>query len=454
MSLAHTEILETLRMLQVDNLDIRTTTLGVNLLDCAGGSVDAVAARVKEKLVSSAGNLVAAAKSVEDEFGIPIVNKRIATTPIALVAGACPEDDLSPVARAMDEAAELCGVDFIGGFSALVQKGSSRADLRLMRSIPRALATTRHVCASVNLGSTRAGINMDAVLLMARVIKETAALTADTGGLGCAKLVVFCNMVEDNPFVAGANLGVGEAEVVLHAGVSGPGVVRHAIAMLGPTADLATLAEVVKRTAFKITRMGELVGREVAARLGVPFGIVDLSLAPTPALGDSVADVLELMGLERTGTHGTTLALALLTDAVKKGGAMAAAHVGGLSGAFIPVSEDAGMVEAVRVGALSLDKLEAMTAVCSVGLDMVAVPGDIPVESLACLIGDEMAIGMVNHKTTAVRILPIPGAKPGDEVDYGGLLGTAIVMDVHRWSSAVLARRGGQVPAPITSLRN
>ncbi len=454
MTLAHTEILETLRMLQVENLDIRTTTLGINLLDCAGGPVQEVAGRIHDKLVARAGNLVATAKSVEDEFGIPIVNKRIAVTPIALVAAACPESDYTPIALAMDRAADACGIDFIGGFSALVQKGATRADTNLMRSIPPALAATKHVCASVNLATTRAGINMDAVLLMARVIKETAALTAAEGGIGCAKLVVFCNMVEDNPFVAGANLGVGEGDTVLHCGVSGPGAVRHAIAMLGPGADLAALAEVIKRTSFKITRMGELVGREVAARLGVPFGIVDLSLAPTPALGDSVADVLELMGLAKTGTHGTTLALALLTDAVKKGGAMAASHVGGLSGAFIPVSEDAGMVDAVRAGALSLDKLEAMTSVCSVGMDMVAVPGDIPVETLACLIGDEMAIGMVNNKTTAVRIIPVPGKVAGDSVEYGGLLGTAPVMPIHKWSSAILARRGGQVPAPLQSLRN
>ena len=454
MTLAHTEILETLRMLQVENLDIRTTTLGVNLLDCAGGPVTDVAARIRDKLIRCAGRLVETANQVSDEFGIPIVNKRIAVTPIALVAAACPESDYVPLAVAMDEAAEACGIDFIGGFSALVHKGATRADLNLMRSIPAALAATKHVCASVNLGSTRAGINMDAVLLMARVIKDTAGRTADEGGIGCAKLVVFCNMVEDNPFVAGANLGVGEGDLVLHCGVSGPGAVRHALAVLGPLADLDTLAETIKKTAFKITRMGELVGREVARRLEVPFGVVDLSLAPTPAAGDSVADVLELMGLERTGTHGTTLALAMLTDAVKKGGAMAASHVGGLSGAFIPVSEDAGMVEAVRVGALTLDKLEAMTAVCSVGMDMVAVPGDIPVETLACLLGDELAIGMVNNKTTAVRIIPVPGKKEGESVEYGGLLGTAPIMPVHRFSSAILARRGGQVPAPITSLRN
>src|SRR5262249_3050909 len=328
---------QTLRMLQVDNLDIRTTTLGVNLLDCAGGPVKDVADRVHRKLVRCAGKLVETARGVEAEFGIPIVNKRLAVTPMALVAAASPEDDLAPLAMAMDRAADECGIDFIGGFTALVHKGATRADHNLMTSIPRALAGTQHVCARVNLGRSRAGINMDAVLLMARVIKETAALTADRGGIGCAKLVVFCNMVEDNPFVAGANLGIGEPDLVLHCGVSGPGVVRHALAQLGPGADLGMLAEVIKRTAFKITRMGELAGRQVADRLGVPFGIVDLSLAPTPAEGDSVADVLELIGLERTGTHGTTLALALLTDAVKKGGAMAAQAVGGLSGAFIPV---------------------------------------------------------------------------------------------------------------------
>lgn len=454
MSLAHTEILETLRMLQVENLDIRTTTLGVNLLDCAGGSVQAVADRVRDKLIEVASPLVPTARSVEEEFGIPIVNKRIAVTPISLIAAACPENDLTPIALAMDAAAEHCGVDFIGGFTAMVQKGASRSDHNLMVSIPKALAATKHVCASVNLGSTRAGINMDATLLMARVIKETAELTAAEDGIGCAKLVVFCNMVEDNPFVAGANLGVGEPDLVLHCGVSGPGVVRHALSVLGPRADLATVAETVKKISFKITRMGELVGREVADRLGVPFGIVDLSLAPTPAAGDSVADVLELIGVSRTGTHGTTFALALLTDAVKKGGAMAATHVGGLSGAFIPVSEDAGMIEAVQRGTLTLDKLEAMTSVCSVGMDMVAVPGDIPVDSLTCLLADELVIGMVNNKTTAVRIIPVPGRGPGETVDYGGLLGSAPVMDVHPENSTVLARRGGRLPAPIQSLRN
>ena len=454
MSLAHAEIVETLRMLQVEHLDIRTTTLGISLLDCAGGTVQAVGERIYERIVGRAAKLVAAADSVEQEFGIPIVNKRIAVTPIALIAGSCQGDDYAPLALAMDRAADECGIDFIGGYSALVYAGTTRADRNLMESIPAALDATDHVCSSVGLGTTRAGINMDATLQMARIIKETARRTADRQAIGCAKLVVFCNMVEDNPFVAGANLGVGEGDTVLNCGVSGPGVVRHALAQLGPSADLTEVAEVIKRTAFKITRMGELVGRETARRLGVPFGGVDLSLAPTPAIGDSVADVLELIGLERTGGPGTTLALALLTDAVKKGGAMAASRVIGLSGAFIPVSEDQGMIDAVRTGALSLDKLEAMTSVCSVGLDMIAVPGDISDENLACLLGDELAIGMINSKTTAVRIIPVPGGKVGDMVDYGGLLGAAPVMGISRFSSAVLAHRGGQVPPPLQALRN
>lgn len=454
MSVDHDEILRTLRMVQVETLDVRTTTLGVNLLDLAGGSVHDVGARIYERLVRSAGNLVQVADGVADEFGVPIVNKRIAVTPISLVAAACPEDDYTPIAEAMDRAADEVGVDFIGGFSALVHKGATRSDERLMNSIPNALAATDHVCASVNLGTTKAGINMDATLKMARVIKATAERTADRGALGCAKLVVFCNMVEDNPFVAGANLGVGERDLVLHCGVSGPGVVRHAVSQLSTRADLGEVAETIKRVAFQITRMGELVGRTVAERLGVPFGVIDLSLAPTPAMGDSIADILELMGLERTGAHGTTLALALLTDAVKKGGAMAASNVGGMSGAFIPVSEDAGMIDAVKAGVLSLDKLEAMTAVCSVGLDMVGVPGDTSAETLAALIGDELAIGMVNHKTTAVRILPVPGAVAGDVIELGGLLGSVPIQPVNKPAATIFARRGGQVPAPIQSLRN
>ncbi len=454
MTLESREILETLRMIQVEHLDIRTTTLGINLLDLAGGTADDVSRRVYERIMERAGRLVETAASVENEFGIPIVNKRIAVTPIALVAGACSDDDYTPIAKALDKAAEDCGVDFVGGYSALVHKGITRADRNLMQSIPTALASTAHVCSSVNLGTTRAGINMDAVLYMARIIKDTAERTASDGALGCAKLVVFCNMVEDNPFVAGANLGVGEADTVLHAGVSGPGVVLHALNQLSTRADMMQVAEVVKRTAFKITRMGELVGREVARRMGVPFGIIDLSLAPTPAMGDSIADVLEVMGLERTGAHGTTLALALLTDAVKKGGVMAAAHVGGMSGAFIPISEDMGMVHAVQAGTLTLDKMEAMTSVCSVGLDMIGVPGDVSVEVIAGIIADELAIGMVNNKTTAVRILPVPGAKEGDVVELGGLLGTVPIMPVHRESPSVLMHRGGQVPPPLHSLRN
>jgi len=454
MGFSEREILETLRMVQVEHLDIRTTTLAIDLLPCAGGSVERVAARVHETLVRRAGRLVAVAGEVEQEYGVPIVNKRLSVTPISLVAAASPEDDLSPIARAMDRAAAEVGVDFIGGFSALVHKGTSRADDRLMRSIPAALAGTRHVCASVNLGTTRAGINLDATLLMGRMISETARRTAADGGIGCARLVVFCNMVEDNPFVAGAAHGIGETDVVLHCGVSGPGTVRHALERLGPRASIVEAAETIKAIAFKITRLGQLVGGEVARRLGVPFGIVDLSLAPTPAPGDSVADILELLGVERTGTHGSTLALAVLTDAVKKGGAMATSAAGGMSGAFIPVSEDAGMVAAVRAGALGLDKIEAMTAVCSVGMDMIAVPGDTSPETLAALIGDELAIGMVNAKTTAVRVIPVPGKQAGDSVDYGGLLGTAAVMPVHRFGSSVLVHRGGQVPAPLQSLRN
>lgn len=454
MTLESREILETLRMIQVEHLDIRTTTLGINLLDLAGGTVADVSRRVYERVMERAGRLVETAQSVENEFGVPIVNKRIAVTPIALVAAACSDTDYAPIAQALDKAADECGVDFVGGYSALVHKGITRADRNLMQSIPEALATTSHVCSSINLGTTRAGINMDAVLYMSRIIKETAERTAADGALGCAKLVVFCNMVEDNPFVAGANLGIGEADVVLHAGVSGPGVVLHALSQLSTKADLTQVAEVVKRTAFKITRMGELVGREVARRMNVPFGIIDLSLAPTPAMGDSIADVLEIMGLERTGTHGTTLALALLTDAVKKGGVMAATQVGGMSGAFIPVSEDQGMVDAVRVGCLTLDKMEAMTAVCSVGLDMVGVPGDTTAETIAGIIGDELAIGMVNNKTTAVRILPVPGAKEGDIVELGGLLGTVPIMPVHKESARAFVHRGGQVPPPLQSLRN
>ncbi len=448
------EILETVRMVELETLDIRTTTLGISLFDCADPDLESTAEKIYAKVVHQARNLVEIAGSIEADYGVPIVNKRIAVTPIALVAGACGSSDLVPLARALDAAAKEVGVDFIGGFSAYVYKGFTNADHALFDSIPQALAETDHVCSSVALGTTKSGINMDATARFADVVLEAARLTADTGGLGCAKLVCFTNPVEDNPFVAGAHIGIGEPETVLSVGVSGPGAVRSALERLGPKADLLAVAETIKRTAFKITRVGELVGREAARRLGTSFGIVDISLAPTPAIGDSVSDILELMGVERTGAPGTTAALALLTDAVKKGGAMASSSVGGLSGAFIPVSEDEGMINAVKAGALSLAKLEAMTTVCSVGLDMVAVPGDTPASTLMGILADEMAIGMVNNKTTAVRIIPVPGKGPGETVEWGGLLGTAIVQDPGPFHCDVLYRRGGRIPAPIQSYRN
>jgi uncharacterized protein len=448
------EILETVRMVELETLDIRTTTLGVSLYDCADPDLESACEKVYTKIVHHARNLVAIADQIAAEYGVPIINKRIAVTPISMVAAACGSPDLTPFARAMDAAAKEVGVDFIGGFTSYVHKGFTRADEALFNSIPAALAETEHVCASVSLATSRAGINMDAVARFSDVILDTAARTADKGGLGCAKLVCFSNPVEDNPFVAGAHIGPGEGETVLNVGVSGPGVVRSALARLSPEADLVAVSETIKRTAFKITRMGELVGRETARRLGTTFGIVDVSLAPTPAVGDSVADILELIGVDRTGAPGTTAALAMLTDAVKKGGAMASSCVGGLSGAFIPVSEDRGMIDAVAVGALSLAKLEAMTAVCSVGLDMVAVPGDTSAATLTGIIADELAIGMVNHKTTAVRIIPVPGKGPGDRVEWGGLLGTAIVQDPGKFSCEVLHRRGGRIPAPLQSYKN
>ncbi|MBQ8025320.1 MAG: PFL family protein, partial [Oscillospiraceae bacterium] len=405
------------------------------------------------KITGSAWDLVKTGQAIEREFGIPIVNKRISVTPIALVAAACETEDYVPFARAMDRAAAECGVNFIGGFSALVQKGFTQSDRKLIRSIPEALATTDLVCSSVNVGSTKAGINMDAVAEMGRVIKKTAALTADRGGFGCAKLVIFCNAVEDNPFMAGAFHGVGEAERVINVGVSGPGVVYHALqGIKGASFDV--VAETVKKTAFRITRMGQLVAQEASRRLGVPFGIVDLSLAPTPAVGDSVARILEEIGVETCGGHGTTAALALLNDAVKKGGVMASSAVGGLSGAFIPVSEDEGMIAAAESGVLTLDKLEAMTCVCSVGLDMIAVPGDTSAATLSAIIADEAAIGMVNSKTTAVRLIPAPGCQVGDTVEFGGLLGTASVMPVHGQSAETFIARGGRIPAPMQSLKN
>ena len=447
------EIFETQHMIDREHLDIRTITMGISLRDCADGDYQRATQKIYDKITRCAERLVPVGEEIEREMGIPIVNKRISVTPMALVADASDTEDYVPFALAMDRAAKECGVNFIGGFSALVQKGFTRGDMRLIRSIPEALALTQFVCSSINVASTRAGINMDAVRLMGEIIKATAERTADQDGLGCAKLVVFCNAVEDNPFMAGAFHGVGEAECVINVGVSGPGVVCHALKdVKGQPIDV--VAETVKKTAFKVTRMGQLIAREASTRLNVPFGIVDLSLAPTPAQGDSVARILEEMGLERCGTHGTTAALALLNDAVKKGGVMASSQVGGLSGAFIPVSEDEGMIAAAQAGTLTIDKLEAMTCVCSVGLDMIAVPGDTPAETLSAIIADEAAIGMINNKTTAVRIIPAPGKQVGDLVEMGGLLGTAPVMAVHTESSAEFIHRGGRIPAPLNALRN
>ncbi len=447
------EILSTIEMIDQQHLDIRTITMGISLLSCCDPDPKRACEKVYEKICRCAENLVKTGQDIEDEFGIPIVNKRISVTPMALVAGASETEDYVPFALALDKAAQSCGVNFIGGYSALVQKGMTQADERLIRSIPEALARTELVCSSVNVGSTRAGVNMDAVALMGRIVKETADRTADRDGLGCAKLVVFCNAVEDNPFMAGAFHGAGEAEKVINVGVSGPGVVCHALQAVRDK-PLDVVAETIKKTAFRVTRMGQLVAQEASRRLDTPFGIVDLSLAPTPAVGDSVARILEELGLEVCGTHGTTAALAMLNDAVKKGGVMASSSVGGLSGAFIPVSEDEGMIAAARSGTLCIDKLEAMTCVCSVGLDMIAIPGDTPAETIAAIIADEAAIGMVNNKTTAVRILPAPGKDVGGTIEMGGLLGSAPVMPVHRESSAAFIARGGRIPAPLHSLRN
>lgn len=447
------DILQTLDMIDKRHLDIRTITMGISLLDCADPDVKVCARKIYDKITRKAENLVKVGQDIEWEFGIPIVNKRISVTPIAMVGSACQTDSYVPLAIAMDKAAETCGVNFIGGFSALVQKGCTQGDWKLIRSIPEALSCTKRVCASVNVGSTKAGINMDAVAEMGRIIKKTAELTADNDGLGCAKLVVFANAVEDNPFMAGAFHGVGEPECALNVGVSGPGVVYHALQGV-KNLPFDEVAETIKKTAFRITRMGQIVGLEASRRLDVPFGIVDLSLAPTPAVGDSVARILEEMGLEVVGTHGTTAALALLNDAVKKGGVMASSHVGGLSGAFIPVSEDEGMIAAAEGGTLTLSKLEAMTCVCSVGLDMIAVPGDTSAATISAIIADEAAIGMVNTKTTAVRVIPAPGKTVGDRVEMGGLLGSAPVMPVHSACSQAFIDRGGRIPAPIQSLKN
>ncbi len=447
------DILETNRMIKEQNLDVRTITMGISLRDCADPELAKFCRNIYEKITRQAEHLVRVGEDIEAEYGVPIINKRISVTPIAIAAEACRTDSYVAVAEALDRAANAVGVNFIGGFSALVHKGFTKGDLVLIRSIPDALAVTERVCSSVNLASTSTGINMDCVARMGEIIKQTAELTKDRDAIGCAKLVVFANAVEDNPFMAGAFHGVGEAEVCINVGVSGPGVVMRAIEQVRG-ADLGVVAETVKKTAFKITRVGQLVAQEASRRLNVPFGIVDLSLAPTPAIGDSVAAILEEMGLESTGAPGTTAALALLNDAVKKGGLMASSHVGGLSGAFIPVSEDAGMIAAVERGALSLEKLEAMTCVCSVGLDMIAVPGDTSAATISAIIADEAAIGMINNKTTAVRLIPVPGKTVGDSVVFGGLLGHAPIMEVNRFRPDAFIARGGRIPAPIRSLTN
>ena len=440
-------------MISEENLDIRTITMGISLLDCCDSDIEKSCQKVYDKITRLAGNLVKTGEDIEKEYGIPIINKRISVTPISMLVAASGGDPVL-YAKALQRAADATGVNFIGGYSALVHKGFAAGDEELIRSIPRALSETNNICSSVNIGSTKAGINMDAVKLMGEIVRETAEITADRECIGCAKLVVFCNAVEDNPFMAGAFHGVGEPDCVIHVGVSGPGVVQAAIKK-HPNATLGEIAEVIKRTAFKITRMGQLVGNEASRRLGVPFGIVDLSLAPTPAVGDSVAHILEEMGLETCGIPGTTAALAMLNDAVKKGGVMASSYVGGLSGAFIPVTEDAGMIDAARSGDLRLEKLEAMTAVCSVGLDMIAIPGDTPAEVISGIIADEAAIGMVNSKTTAVRVIPAINKKEGEELDFGGLLGAGPIMDVNlKKSPKKFIERAGRIPAPLQSLKN
>ena len=440
-------------MTEMEHLDIRTVTMGISLRDCGDSSNAALCERVYRKIVRYASRLVAVTEEIAAEYGISIANRRVAVTPAALVAESAVDADYVALAHALDRAAAEVGVDFLGGFSALVHKGLTRGDQLYLESLPEALASTSRLCGSVNVATTRAGINMTAVARVSAQIKDLASRTADRGGLGCAKFVVFANAVEDNPFMAGAFHGIGEPEVVINVGVSGPGVVAHAVAQAGDC-DLTALAEIIKRVAFKITRAGELVGREAARRLDMPFGIIDLSLAPTPAVGDSVAEILEHIGLEKAGAPGSTAALALVTDAVKKGGAMASGHIGGMSGAFIPVSEDSAMIEAARLGALTLEKLEAMTSVCSVGLDMVAVPGDTTADQIAAIIADEMAIGVMNNKTTGVRIIPAPGKRVGEMVEFGGLLGSAPIMAVSHFDSSRFVRRGGRIPAPITSMRN
>jgi uncharacterized protein (UPF0210 family) len=447
------EILETISMVRTEQLDIRTITLGISLFDCVSEAGATLCRNVFDKVTTVAKDLHRVSAELTREFGLPIINNRIAVTPVSLIAGRSTGNDLLQLAQTLDSAAQAVSVDFIGGFSAHVEKGMTAVDANLIAALPQVLASTERLCASVNIGSTRAGLNMDAIAEMGRTIKRTAELTAAAGSIGCAKLVVFCNAVEDNPFMAGAFHGASEADCVVNVGVSGPGVVYRAIKAAGDV-DFGTLTAIIRRTAFKITRAGELVGRAAASRLGIPFGIVDLSLAPTPAEGDSVARILEEIGVERVGTHGSTAALALLNDAVKKGGAMASSYVGGLSGAFIPLSEDSGMIEAAASGAITIDKLEAMTAVCSVGLDMIAVPGDTPPDTLAAIIADEAAIGMINKKTTAVRIIPVAGKNVGDWVDFGGLLGRAPIIPVNKHSSRRFVARGGRIPSPLQALSN
>jgi len=446
-------IVETTRMIEKENLDIRTVTMGISLLDCIDANGEKARTKIYDKIVRTAGQLVPQASRIETELGIPIVNKRVSVTPISLIAGASSDEDYVAYAETLDAAAKEIGINFIGGFSALVQKGFTRGDLNLIKSIPDALKATERVCSSVNIGSTKAGINMDAAKMMGEIVKQTAYLTRDQDSIGCAKLVVFCNAVDDNPFMAGAFHGVGEPECELHVGVSGPGVVKVALEK-NQNASFGEMAEIIKKTAFKITRAGHLVGTTVADRLHVPFGTLDLSLAPTPEIGDSVARILEEMGLEHAGAHGTTAALAMLNDAVKKGGIMASTSVGGLSGAFIPVSEDEGMIEAATIGAINIQKLEAMTCVCSVGLDMIAIPGDTPASIISAIMADEAAIGMINQKTTAVRLIPVYGKALGDKAEFGGLLGSAPIMAVNQNDCSVFVNRGGRIPAPIHSFKN
>ncbi len=449
------EVFETNNMIEKENFDVRTITMGISLLDCIDSDLAETNRKIREKILSKAENLVSTGNEISNELGVPIVNKRVSVTPIALVGSACcrTPDDFVTIAKTLDDCAKTIGINFIGGYSALVSEGMTPADELLIRSIPQALATTERVCSSINVGSTKQGINMDAVRLMGDIVRETAELTGDEDGLGCAKLVIFCNAPDDNPFMAGAFHGVTMPDAVINVGVSGPGVVKCALEECRD-ADFEVLCETIKKTAFKITRVGQLVAQEASKRLGVPFGIIDLSLAPTPAIGDSVADILEAMGLERAGAPGTTAALALLNDQVKKGGVMASSYVGGLSGAFIPVSEDQGMINAVEAGALTIEKLEAMTCVCSVGLDMIAIPGDTKATTISGIIADEMALGMINQKTTAVRLIPAIGKGVGDTVEFGGLLGHAPIMPVNQFDCAHFVSRGGRIPAPVHSFKN